>query len=107
MVFKTAKGGVRSSSSSASLSYSSSTTSEVPYDVMIYFETTSLIRCKIKKYDGTVVLDTSLITNTPLTTSAFHCISIGSITTAGTARPIYGLQKIGLGYKKPNFLNNF
>lgn len=106
-VFKTANNNVRSTTTSGALTYSTAQGSEIPYHFMIHFDTLTYVTVKLVKYDGTVVLNTYLDTNTPPNTGRFYASAMGCIQTAGTNRNILGLSRLGFGVQKPNFLNSF
>jgi len=107
IVGKTANNNVRSTTTSGALTYSTAQGSEIPYHFMIHFDTLTQVTFKVVKHDGTVVLNTSLNTNTPPAAARFYASAMGCIQTAGTNRNILGLSRLGFGVQKPNFLNSF
>lgn len=104
--FKTANNSSRSSSSTATLSYSTTPT-ETYYLMMIHFDSLTSVSCKIKDDAGTTVMNQTLTTSVPASGRRFGCGVIGTITTAGTSRQILECDYIGVGVRKPNFLKNF
>lgn len=106
-LFKSASAGTRTSTSSATLTYSTALSSEIPYYFMIEVISSSLVNVKIVKHDGTVMLNTTLTSNIPASSAIMHCSVMGCIQTAGTNRNILGISRIGFGVKKPTWLNSF
>lgn len=105
-VFKTVASSVTTSSSSATLS-SSTIAAGIFYNILIEFLTTTSVKCKLVRDNGTVELEVTHTTNIPLTSDRFGCGIVAFIVTAGSAHQICAIDYMGFGQAKPNFLNSF